>query len=154
MWNFNLKQTAVRAIATSVVLMCLAAACQTEDSSSLEPSSLSRAQAPVWVAIEPKQCLSNAWEMDWLARHHNDYAAYPKDRTLQGLGHDEITIITSYYKRQGVVVSDTAAAPKFAAVCAGCACPEGHTLFLRVRADDVDTMIGFGYRVEAPPTGI
>jgi hypothetical protein len=103
------------------------------------------------VAIEPTQCLTNAWEADWLAQHGGDYAAYPKDPARPGLEPEEIAIIKDYYQRQGVVVSDTATAPKYESVCLACTCPEGHTMYLRVRSQDVDTMIGFGYRVEAPP---
>ena len=36
MWLSNLKRTAARATAPSVVLMCLVAGCRTEDSTSLE----------------------------------------------------------------------------------------------------------------------
>jgi hypothetical protein len=104
-----------------------------------------------WVAIEPTQCLTNAWEQDWLARNGDDYAGYPKDPGTPGLETGEIAIIEEYYSRQGVVVSGTDTAPKYESVCLACSCPEGHTMFLRVRAQDVNTMIGLGYRVEAPP---
>ena len=90
--------------------------------------------------------------MDWRERHGDDYDAYPKDPTTPGLEPEEIAIITSYYARQGVIVFETSTAPKYAAVCMSCACPEGHTMFLQVREGDVDTMVGFGYRVEVPPT--
>jgi hypothetical protein len=146
MWVPNLKRTAA-----SVALICLVAGCQTNDRLPFEPELIARTQLRAWVAIEPTQCLTNAWEADWLEQHGGDYAAYPKDPTRPGLEPEEIAIITSYYARQGVVVFETATAPKYTAVCMACSCPEGHTMFLRVREEDVETMIGFGYRVEAPP---
>jgi len=105
-----------------------------------------------WVATEPTQCLTNAWEQDWLASHDNDYAGYPggKGGTLTP---EEIQIVTGYYARQGVVVYGTSTAPKYTGVCLACDCPQGHTLFLEVRDSDVATMLSLGYRQENPPGG-
>lgn len=135
-----------------LILICLIPGCQSDKQSSPETELLASAQIRPWVAMEPKQCLSNPWEVDWIQHHGGDYDAYPRDPTTPGLEPEEIAIIISYYARQGVVVSETDTAPKYAAVCMGCACPEGYTLFLRVREEDVETMIGFGYRIEDPPT--
>jgi hypothetical protein len=104
-----------------------------------------------WVAIEPIQCLGNPWEQDWLANNHGDYASYPKDPTTPELEPEELDIIKDYYERQGVIVSDGVNAPKYDNVCTACSCPEGHTLFLLVRDEDVQTMVALGYRVESPP---
>jgi hypothetical protein len=106
--------------------------------------------ADTWVAIEPTQCLTNPWEQDWLSRNNGNYSAYPKDPTTPGLEPEEFAIIQEYYDRQGVVVMDGATAPKYDVVCLACTCPEGHTMFLLVRGEDVEAMIGFGYRIEAP----
>jgi len=151
MWFSNLKRTAARASVPSLALFCLAAGCNTDDQTPPAPELVTRTQAPTWVAIEPTQCLTNSWEADWLERHGGDYAGYPKDPARPGLEPEEIVVITEYYRGKGVVVSQTATTPKYDAVCLACSCPEGHTMFLRVRAQDVDTMIGLGYRVEAPP---
>jgi hypothetical protein len=90
--------------------------------------------------------------VDWLEQHAGNNAAYPRDPTTPGLESEEIVIITRYYASQGVVVFETATAPKYEEVCLSCSCPEGYTLFLQVRENDLDTMIGFGYRAEASPT--
>jgi hypothetical protein len=150
MWVLDLK-TAVRAAAPSLAVLCLAAGCS-DHPARHEPESGTRTQAQTWVAIEPTQCLTNAWEADWLRQHGGDYDAYPKDYARPGLEPEEIAIITDYYTEHGVVVSETATARDYEArTCAACTCAEGHTMFLLVRDQDVDTMIGFGYRIEAPP---
>ena len=107
-------------------------------------------QDEAWVAIEPTQCLTNSWEMDWLANNNGDYSGYPKDPTRPGLEHEEFEIIQDYYSRQGVVVFEATTRPKYETVCLACSCPEGHTMYLAVRNQDVDIMVGFGYRVEEP----
>jgi hypothetical protein len=151
MGDFHRTSNAALAGALFFALACAAASCTSDDPS--PPSSVltRNAESLTWVAIEPTQCLTNAWEQDWLARNGDDYAGYPRDPGTPGLEAGEIAIIEEYYSRRGVVVSGTDTAPKYEAVCLACSCPEGHTMFLRVRAQDVNTMIGLGYRVEAPP---
>ena len=150
MSNFGLKRAAARAAAFAGLCLLLAGCGDDEQTPPASPP-LDNTQASVWVAIEPTQCLTNAWEADWLAHHDDDYAAYPKDYSRPGLEPEELAIIKDYYARQGVVVRAGATAPKYEAICAACSCPEGHTMFLLVRASDVDTMVALGYRVEAPP---
>lgn len=96
------------------------------------------------------QCLGNPWEQDWLERNDWDYDAYPRDPTRFGLEPQEFEIIQDYYDSEGVVVFDGQTAPKYNNVCLACSCPEGHTLYLLVREQDVAVMVGWGYRVESP----
>jgi len=131
------------------------AACGSDDSQVPESSALDRSGPRTWVAIEPVQCFTNAWEADWLAHHNDDRAKYPRDLSAwpRALTPQEIQIITAYYAKQGVVVFETAtrAEPRTSTpVCAACICEEGHTLFLLVRDRDLAEMIALGYRVEAP----
>ena len=147
----NLKRNAARVAMASIAVMGLAAGCESDETTPQVPGSNKQVQSTTWVAIEPTQCLTNPWEADWLSQSGHEYADYPKDPSTPGQEPGEITIITDYYRRQGVVVSDTATAPKYEVVCAACSCPEGHTMFLRVREGDVAAMIGFGYRAESPP---
>jgi len=104
----------------------------------------------VWVATEPIQCLENPWERDWLESHNWDYSNYPKDPGTPGLEPAEFEIVQKYYAGFGVEVSDKATQSKFDAVCAACTCPEGHTLYLKVRDEDASQMLEFGFRKEAP----
>lgn len=147
----NLKRNAARIVMPAIAVFCLTTGCDSDESSLQVSGPVNRVQPATWVAIEPTQCLTNAWEADWLAQHGNDYASYPKDFSTPGLEPEEVAIITDYYRRQGVEVSGTATMPKYGIVCLACNCAEGHTMFLRVREGDVETMIGFGYRVESPP---
>jgi hypothetical protein len=103
-----------------------------------------------WVAIEPIQCLGNPWEQDWLD-NGGDYQDYPKDPTTPALEQAELEIIKDYYQRQGVEVSDGLNEPKYDNVCLACSCPEGQTLYLQVREEDIPTMLSLGYRLESPP---
>ena len=138
-------------IAPSLAAILLIAGCQSDDTPTDTPDPIEQVGSSVWVAIEPRQCLTNPWEAEWLEQHGDDYAAYPKDPGRPGLEPEEVAIIKDYYRRNDVVVSGTDTAAKYQYVCMACSCPEGHTMFLRVRAQDVDTMISFGYRLESPP---
>ena len=134
-----------------MALISLLAACESEENSENRSVLNTQFGATEWVAIEPVQCMGNPWEMDWLMEHDGDYDSYPRDPRSPGLEPGEVEIIKDYYLRQGVTVSDTATAQRYEVVCLACSCPQGHTMFLRVRAEDVQTMIGFGYRVQSPP---
>ena len=120
--------------------------CQQQQVLAPVPPDLGRA----WVATEPIQCLGNAWEQDWLASHHGDYASYPRDPAKPGLEPAEVEIIKDFYRRRGVVVFEAATKGRYEAVCAACTCPEGYTLYLEVRRQDVNAMISLGYRQESP----
>ena len=101
----------------------------------------------VWVATEPIQCLGNPWEQAWLTSHDG---RYPKDHSKPGLEPEEIEIIQDYYKRQGVTVFRVTTRAKYEVVCAACMCPEGYSLYLEVRDQDLEKMLSFGYREESP----
>lgn len=126
--------------------------CNREDATTPLPGEDATRPLPghVWVATEPIQCLGNPWERDWLESHGGDYSLYPKDPATPGLEPEEFEIIQDYYAGQGVEVIEAQTASKYPAVCAGCACPEGYTLYLLVRAEDLQQMIDFGYRAESP----
>jgi hypothetical protein len=129
-------------VASGLSLLCVM--------SCISEETLSPVPERVWVATEPIQCLGNPWERDWLESHDWDYSGYPKDPSTPGLEPEEIEIIQDYYARHGVEVSEAETAPKFHVVCLACCCPEGHTLYLLVRDEDVEQMIEFGYRKEDP----
>jgi hypothetical protein len=135
------------------LILCLVlwgAGCSSEDGTNVEARPAKSALTVTWVAIEPVQCLGNPWEQDWLENNGWDYDAYPKDPTRPGLEPEEFEIIRDYYARQGVVVFEGRTAPKYESVCLACSCPEGHTLYLLVRDEDAEAMIGWGYRLESP----
>ena len=133
-----------------IIVLALSAACMT---SCITEIHVNPTGVHVWVATEPIQCLNNPWERDWLESNDWDYSRYPKDPSTPGLEPEEFEIIQNYYDRQGVEVSEAETNPRFDAVCLTCSCPEGHTLYLFVRAEDVEQMIEFGYRKEAPKQG-
>lgn len=139
---------------SQIVFLCtiaLASGCNSDDVTKLETKKAQNVSTPSWVAIEPIQCLGNPWEQAWLADHDGDHDAYPKDPTSPGLEPAELEIIKDYYRERGVTVSQGRNVPKFEAVCLACTCPEGHTLYLRVRDEDVATMVSLGFRAESPP---
>jgi hypothetical protein len=103
--------------------------------------------AETWVATEPTQCLTNPWEQDWLARHGNNYDAYPRDEESQQ------AIIVEYYARLGIDVGAVLSLPKYEIVCMACSCPRGDTLYLLVSEDHAGWMVGMGYRKEDPRPG-
>ena len=125
--------------------------CGSDDVGNPGPKTAKSILGNTWVAIEPIQCLGNPWEQDWLENNNWDYHSYPKDPTTPGLEPEELEIIQDYYERQGVTVFEGKNVPKYEEVCLACSCPEGHTLYLLVRDQDVETMVTLGYRVESPP---
>ena len=144
----------MRKFLLSLTLVLALTACGSDNPQTPE-TTLDRTGPRTWVATEPVQCLTNAWEADWLAQHNDDRARYPRDLSTwpRALTPEEIDIIVEYYEKQGVVVFETATfaqARTSTPVCAACICEEGHTLFLLVRNRDVERMIGLGYRVDAP----
>jgi hypothetical protein len=134
-----------------VVLVMGLASCSSDDPAKSQLPAAKNVLEETWVAAEPIQCLENPWEQDWLENHGWDYEGYPKDPTTPQLEPEEFVIIQGYYERQGVVVFEGENAPKYEEVCLACNCPEGQTLYLRVRHEDVPTMVSLGYRVESPP---
>jgi hypothetical protein len=137
------------AFGAAAALWLLVTSCASDDASAPDRVALSNLQPTRWVANEPTQCLTNPWEQDWLGQG-GVYENYPKDPARPGLEPEEVEIIVDYYARQGVVVGDATTRPKYEEVCLACNCAEGHTLYLRVREEDIDTMIALGYRVEMP----
>lgn len=137
-------------LALALVSVALFVGCQADNGAHPVSELDHNTHTDTWVAIEPTQCLTNDWEKEWLERNGQDYAGYPKDPATPGLEPEELKVIQDYYSRQGVVVFDSATASKYETVCLACSCPEGHTMYLLVRGEDVEVMIGFGYRVESP----
>lgn len=105
----------------------------------------------LWMSIAPIQCLSNAWEQDWLASHDNDYGAYPHDLSKPGLEEEEKVIIRSYYQRQGVPIEELATTDWYGAVCLACSCPQGYTMFVLVAEAHEEMMLDLGFvRSDSP----
>ena len=146
MTAFRIKRLAPTAFLLSIWLI---SACSSDDGASPEKGLFGDVRSGTWVATEPTQCLTNPWERDWLEQHNNDYDAYPK-RQPGELTPEELQIIKDYYDREGVVVFDGTTRPRYEEVCLACSCPEGHTLYLSVRTQDVETMRRLGYREEIP----
>jgi hypothetical protein len=132
-----MMRTLVSFVLASAVLAALG--CQTERP--LHPPFDPRF---TWVATDPIQCLGNPWEIEWLEEHDGDYSKYPRDKK------EQLKIIDDYYERRGVKVFNTAIVNTYEVVCCACSCPAGHTVYLYVKNEDVQTMLDFGFRVEDP----
>ena len=104
-----------------------------------------REKGRTWVEIDLVQCMNNPWEIDWLRTHNWNSSAYP----THGLDLDpqEIEIIKNYYAKQGITVFDARSEWTHEAACLACSCSVGHTLYLLVSDDDVDSMLELGYRI-------
>jgi hypothetical protein len=98
----------------------------------------------VWVAIRPTQCsVSGPWREDWAATDNHDAGDYP-------YGPGEITILQEYCSKQGILVFEAVTRPRDEMTCAACNCAARYIMFLLVREEDVDAMIGFG-AIPSPP---
>ena len=99
-----------------------------------------------WVNIKPIQCLSNAWERDWV-KSHSDNILYPRKDV------DAVDdIIRDYYQRQGIAlfeikrdsIRDENGKPQ-TTVCLACSCSAGYVLYFLVADSDVELMTGLGF---------
>jgi len=91
----------------------------------------------VWVAIDPIQCLGNAWEQDWLLTH--EYDDYPRD--VEG----RMAILRDFYEGQGVTIHQSIVSRWTEVVCAACACPTGDRIHCLIDEADLSTMLDWGF---------
>jgi hypothetical protein len=120
-----------------------------------------------WVEIDPVQCGGNQWEKDWALAHNksvddetSDLTGYPRHSYPFIIEQSQIDIITSYFKKQGITVSEVRS--KYieglgALDC--CSCPRGDKLWFFVFNPDVHKILDhgktldIGYKIsEEPPT--
>ena len=98
--------------------------------------------AGIWVTIDPIQCLSNAWEQDWLLTHDNDYDAYPRDE--EGRLH----IFYEFFEAQGVTIHEVKVTIWAEVVCDACSCPTGERIHCLIDEGDLPVMREWGFREE------
>jgi hypothetical protein len=98
----------------------------------------------VWIIVRPTQCMSNAWEKEWLAKHNNDVSKYPRTQ--------EFGVIQNYFRRKGISILEVRQKPyiKGDPICLTCDCIRGDTLFLLVKSDSVLRMVNLGYTERIP----
>ena len=97
------------------------------------------ADTKLWVAIDPIQCLGNAWEQDWLASHDNDYDAYPRDEE------NRLSIFREFYEQQGVAIYETKVSIILEDVCAACGCPTGERIHCLIDEAGLPAMLDWGF---------
>ena len=91
------------------------------------------------VFIDPTQCLSNEWDIDWLKTH--EYGEYPQTESVR------LKIFSDYYNTLGIKMYDTYAAWVYNAVCAACSCPTGERFYCTVSEDDVAFLLNSGFNL-------
>ncbi len=93
----------------------------------------------VWIIVRPRQCMSNPWEKDWLARHKNQVAKYPRAQ--------EYDVMKKFFLRKQVKIHSlrVKAYLKGDPRCETCDCGRGDTWFLLVSGEDVPKMVSWGY---------
>lgn len=93
---------------------------------------------PSWVVIKPVQCLDNAWEKEWLETHKAEATAYPVA--------DEKKIVTDYFVRSGIKVSEVRSKPYDGSPrCSSCDCPRGDTLYVGIDSMDAPAVKVLGF---------
>lgn len=117
------------------------------------PVSLPIEAGESWVSIEPIQCLSNPWEIDWIKtssggdplRWDDFYGQYPRDNAVD-------QIIKNFYQKEGITIFDIkrdgirdAEGKPIGEFCEACSCAAGYVLYLNVSDLDVEKMESFGY---------
>lgn len=104
------------------------------------------ADGETWVEIDPVGCLENPWEVDWLKFHNNDYTSYPLG-SLTEIEPREMEVITLYYQKFDIEISEINTRRTYDIICGWCGCPEGHTMCLLVNNEDVNKMLELGYKI-------
>jgi hypothetical protein len=95
----------------------------------------------VWAIAEPLQCLANAWEKDWIAKHKKQADKYPI--------REERAIIKEFFTRKGIRIADMRLS-KGGPTCASCECPRGDKLFLLIEANDAQALEPYGFKKRLP----
>lgn len=124
---------------TAVTVALLAASCSGGKNSSSETKG-------IWMQTEPIQCLQNPWEEAWLENNNKDYQAYPKGKPRE-VEPEEARIIQAYFEDQGVTVLDWdfESFGDDVMVCDACSCPQGFTLYLKVKEADLATLKDYNF---------
>jgi hypothetical protein len=112
------------------------------------PASLEKG---VWVEINPIQCMGNPWEVDWLKSEQNEYTKYPLYVKAENREKLTVDVITAYYKKQSITILNGKISHWNEAVCEGCDCPVGYTLYLKVNSNDQERMLKLGYKASRDP---
>ena len=94
----------------------------------------------VWVAVDPVQCMGNAWEKDWLEENNDDYELW---RTFT-IG-DELDIIEKYYEELGIIIYDIKQENVYDITCEACGCPRGDRISCFINKSDVGQMLEWGF---------
>ncbi len=100
--------------------------------------------AGVWVSTPLAQCWSSPWQQAWRSNPANEGTTYPK-----GLP-EEYAIINDYFAAENIVVSDSKITSETIIACAACGCPNGETMYLYIRQQDVETMLANGFTLATP----
>ncbi|MGH7490767.1 MAG: hypothetical protein ACREOO_00080 [bacterium] len=93
----------------------------------------------LWVETMPVQCLGNPWQQEWLKEHGNNYDEYPRGR--------EQEVLAEFFLKRGAVFYAYRTVQVWAVACAGCSCPEGNVLALKVHQGDLALFEQFGFRL-------
>ncbi|MBN2146149.1 MAG: hypothetical protein JW726_02130 [Anaerolineales bacterium] len=109
-----------------------------------------------WLETDPQQCASNPWEQEWVGLNVEERCqAYSECSGMDGLQWAtcaEDVLVRGFYALEGVEVYETRRVDfedKFGqaiAICEGCACPAGYTLYVQVDDGDVSRMLELGFR--------
>lgn len=97
---------------------------------------------PVWVYIDPVQCLGNPWEQAWLEEHDNDYDSFPRSES------DQLAIYEQYYEDRGVEIYVVTREQAYEAVCDACSCPRGDRIHCLIDREDLVKMLEWGFTKE------
>src|SRR3989338_7217009 len=103
----------------------------------------------IWVKTDPKQCYSNPWEQDWKETHNNDTSAY-HDKKPINIEPEEEEIIKQYFNKTGINVYQLYSQTyqeqgKSQVACRACSCPQGYTLYILIRKNDLLKVSQFGF---------
>jgi hypothetical protein len=126
-----------------VLLVLAMAGCQAQDATTSSPEG-------IWMETDPVQCLGNPWEKAWLSNHNGDYGDYPKGKPRE-VEPQEATIIKDFFEAEGIGILDLdwQSYPEDAMVCDACSCPQGFTLYLKVKEQNRKALEAYGFNLSS-----
>lgn len=135
----NMVRTCTHAACFILLIGWLAAGCTGSKSTKDETNGL-------WMKTDPVQCLQNPWEEAWLESNNKDYQAYPKGHPRK-IEPEEARIIRQFFEDQGVTVlaMEAESFGEDVMVCEACSCPQGYTLYIKVKGADEEKMKSFQF---------
>ncbi len=92
----------------------------------------------IWVKISQLQCNQNSWD-SYLSEHNSSLAKQ-----------DGLKLVKEFYISKNVGVESIVSRRTMSAVCEGCSCPTGNTIYINIPSKQLKIMKDYGFTEISP----